>query len=139
MSPKGLGRRPKPRAALLVEPLEEAEQGPDLAVLADPRQPAAALVDLIDQGQIAMSALPLDLVHTDGFDPREILLSYCQMLVTPLSGGVLEARLEVHPVGPDVEVALGLEIAALPALQLAPPELLETGHRRGGKPWRFRA
>jgi hypothetical protein len=62
------------RAALGSEPAEEAQQGLDLALLADPQQALAVGVDLVDQRQVAMSALPLHLVHTDGGDVTEILM-----------------------------------------------------------------
>ena len=51
------------RRALLAEPCEEALQSRDPAVPPDPQQPPSARVQLVHQGQVAMPALPRDLVH----------------------------------------------------------------------------
>ena len=57
---------PQGRGAVGAEPLEEALEGLDLALLADPQQAAAAGVELVDEGQVAMAGLPGDLVDADG-------------------------------------------------------------------------
>ncbi len=57
-----------------------ADQGEELlearlrAFLSYPQQACAARLDLVDQGEIVMSASVLDLVHTDGPDRAELAM-----------------------------------------------------------------
>ena len=50
---------------------------------------------------------------------------------------MVEPWREVDAVGPEVDITLGREIAPLPMLQLALPDLLEAGNGRGREPRRF--
>ena len=47
----------KSLAPLLAKPAEEAQQRLDLAVETDPQEASSSVVDLLDQGEVAMSAL----------------------------------------------------------------------------------
>jgi hypothetical protein len=52
-------------AALGAKPSEEPQQRLDLAILANPEQAFAVAIDLVNQGQVAVAALPGDLIDTD--------------------------------------------------------------------------
>lgn len=56
----------EPDGTLLAEVLEELPQGFLGALLADPQQPPATGIDLVNQRQILVSSLPCDLVDADG-------------------------------------------------------------------------
>lgn len=59
-------------AAFLAEPTKEAQERLDLPVLADPEQPLAVFVDLIDQSQVMVASVPLDLVDAHRLDAAQI-------------------------------------------------------------------
>src|SRR5215212_1100372 len=67
-------------APWLAEPAEEAQQGPGLALLANPQQPSTRRINLVDEGQVAMAGLPLDLVDPDRADTRQV-----EMAAAPLN------------------------------------------------------
>lgn len=52
--------------SLRAQHAEEAQQRLDGAILADPQQPAAGGVNLVDDGEVAVPFLELDFVHADG-------------------------------------------------------------------------
>ena len=52
------------------------------------------------------------------------------MMTRMHSPGVLEPRLQMDAVGPEVDVALGRQVALLPARMLLGPHLLEAGDGR---------
>src|SRR5712691_4809634 len=54
------------------KPAEERQQGFDAALLADPQQALASDIDLIDERQVAVAALPLNFVDPDRLDPAQI-------------------------------------------------------------------
>lgn len=56
----------------LSQPVEESQCRFDFAVLSDPQQSTASLVDLIDECEVLMSSLPLDLIESDGGDSIQI-------------------------------------------------------------------
>ena len=62
------------RTALRPEPAKEPEQGLDGPVLADPQQPPVAGVDLVDQGEVAVPAVPLNLIDAEGGDIAQVLM-----------------------------------------------------------------
>lgn len=57
-------------AAFLTKPTEELQQCFDRTFLTDPQQPFAVSIDLVDQGQIPVAALPGDFVYTNGLNAR---------------------------------------------------------------------
>ena len=63
----------QPRAALRTQPAEEAQQGLDLPIPADPQQTLAVGIDLVDQRQVTMAPSARDLVDPDQLDARQIL------------------------------------------------------------------
>ena len=90
-------------------PAAQAGLGP---FAADPQQASAAGVDLIDQRQIMVAALPLDLVDADRFDARQIAVNQAPADGVPhriadvLPGGVehawpLPARRAAAPSRPE--------------------------------------
>jgi hypothetical protein len=60
------------RTALAAKPPEEAQQGLDPALLADPQQSLAIRIDLIHQGQVAMPPSPSNLVDAERLNPRQV-------------------------------------------------------------------
>jgi hypothetical protein len=58
----------------LADESEELLETLDGAILTDPQQPCAALLDLIDQGQILVPFGVLDLVDADGLDRPQIAM-----------------------------------------------------------------
>ena len=52
---------------------------------------------------------------------------------------MIQARLEIDVVGPKVDIAIGRQVAALPALQFALPDFLEAYDGVGRKTRRIRA
>lgn len=67
--------------ALFSKPAKEPQQCFDRSLLADPQQPFAVTVDLINQREITMTALPGNLIHTNGVDAGKILVG-----AAPLDG-----------------------------------------------------
>ena len=61
-------------ATVLAQPAEEPQQGLHLPLLANPQQPPAVGVNLVNQRQILVPALPGDLIHADRFYPRQVLV-----------------------------------------------------------------
>ena len=55
---------------LFTEPAEESQQGLYLPLLSNPEQSLAVCIDLIDQGQVLVTNLPLDLIDTNGLNIR---------------------------------------------------------------------
>jgi hypothetical protein len=67
-SPDVAADKPEGRGAVASEPAEEPEQRLHPALLADPEQPLPSRIDLIDQRQVPLPALPLDLIDPDRLD-----------------------------------------------------------------------
>jgi len=63
-------------AALFAQHAKEPQEGLGGAILADPQQTLPLGVDLIDQRQVLVAALPLHLVHADRLDPLQVAV--CQ-------------------------------------------------------------
>ena len=103
----------------------------------------------VSDGQLGrhLEAAPLEIEQQ--LAPRlgalAIAVGDCQQfLAAPLVGAdddqdallvVLHPGLEIDPVGPEIEIAPGREVALFPARQLALPDILQARDRRGRKPW----
>ncbi len=82
-------------ATFFSEPSKETEQGLNLAIVPDPKKSLSVLIDLVNQGQVVVSPLPLDLVHADGCDTVEI-----HVLTAPFDGHLYGTK-DLFPARPE--------------------------------------